>query len=106
MQNYNNNYYLKESNIHGLGIHSNKNIYRGNIIGIGIYFKIRIIPYVTEDFGKWINHSNKPNAYLQYDTINCLYLVMALNDINKNTEITLDYNKTPWYIRKPEPHFV
>lgn len=102
---YSHNYKLKKSKIHGLGMYANKFIHKDDVIGIGIVFKMYVIPIVTEDFGKWINHSNDANSHLYYHSTENMYFVVASKDIPENTEITLDYNDTPWYIMKPLPDF-
>jgi hypothetical protein len=50
-------YYKKESNIHGEGIFSKKNITKGDIIGLGsIDTKHKTI------LGRYVNHSDNNNA--------------------------------------------
>ena len=96
-------YYIGNSKIHGRGVFLNKNLKRDSPIDIGIGFTFFIFPYVTSNFGSYINHSNRPNTYLKYS--NGSYYVTTLRDLDKNVELTLDYRDTPWYISKPEPNW-
>jgi len=102
---FNKNFILKKSNIHGLGIHSNKNIKKNQIIGVTIYYIYYFFPIITTDLGKWLNHSYNPNSFLYYSPENKIYYLIANQYISKDTEITVDYRHTPWFIKKPEPHY-
>lgn len=95
--------YLAPSEIHGQGLHSHKDISKNEDIGVGIDFYGGVIPYVTPDFGSWINHSYKPNCHLRYK--NGKWYVTASRHITQNQEILLDYRRTPWYIEGPQPHY-
>jgi hypothetical protein len=91
------------SKIHGQGVLAAKDLAPGSLIGVGIGFHLGIFPAVTTDFGAWINHSYSPTAQLLlFDNA---YWVVASHRILEGDEITLDYRRTPWYIKKPEPHF-
>lgn len=96
-------YTIKKSKIHGKGVFTNKTFKKGETIGVGITFDWFLFPNVTEDFGIYINHSYKPNSKLKWD--NNQWLVVASKKLPKNSEITLNYTKTPFYIKGPEPHF-
>lgn len=102
---YNNNYKLAKSNIHGTGVYANTFIPKNNIIGIAMTFKFIFYPYITDDLGKWINHSYKPNSFIYYYPLENVYFLIANQDIPENTEITMNYRNTPWYIKKPELHY-
>lgn len=90
------NLYIYKSNIHGDGLYTNKKINKNNYISLLINSN-KIITY----FGTKINHSYTPNTILHH-TENGWHIV-ALKNINKNTELTVDYNDTPDFIKKPEP---
>lgn len=96
-------YYIKDSPIHGKGIFLNKDISRKTPIDVGIDFYFGWIPYITPKFGSLINHSYNPNCYLKW--LNKKWYVCAIRPIKKHEEITLDYNRTPIYVRGPEPHY-
>tara|TARA_R100001163_G_C5059658_1_gene196361 strand:+ start:1600 stop:1956 length:357 start_codon:yes stop_codon:yes gene_type:complete len=98
-------YYLSNSNIHGTGTFSTQNIQAGEKIEVGIDYDdvMKIFPFVTDYFGKWINHSWKPNSHLEY--IDNKYYAVASVPISKDSEITMNYNDTPWYICPPNPNW-
>ena len=103
---YRNNFRVGKSNIHGNGVIANKNIKKDQIIAVPIMFNILIIPHVTTDFGKWINHSYNANSYLYYNLWKNVYFLIAKKDIVKDEEISSNYNNTPWFIKKPEPFYL
>lgn len=98
-------YVLKESDIHGKGIFSTEEIKKNEIIGQGITYYMYTIPYITKELGKWLNHSNKCNCYLKY--YKNVYYIVALEDIKKNTELTLNYDdsRIPWFIQGSMPWY-
>lgn len=98
------NYIIKKSNIEGNGIFTTNKIIKNTEIDIGIDFKLYFIPIITSHFGSWINHSYHPNTYLKYT--NGKYYVVANTNIPKNTEITLNYNNTPWYIENARSYYI
>lgn len=87
--------YKSKSKIHGYGLFSSTSIRKGDVIGIfehapAIYHTRYTLwldetPYRITNILKYSNHSNKPNAYVDFP-----YLIASKN-INKNTEITWDY---------------
>ena len=100
----NKKWYVKPSNIHGVGVFSLDTIFRGETIDHGIYFLAYVIPLVTK-FGSKINHSFTPNTALVYNGTKNTYDIVAIRHILPHTELTLDYRGTPFYIQKPEPHW-
>lgn len=98
-------YVIQKSHIHGKGIFSTENINKNEIIGECITFYMFTIPNITSYLGKWINHSDNSNCYLKY--YNNFYYLIAKNKINKNTELTLNYDDKdiPWYIQGSMPWY-
>ena len=97
-------YYKARSKIHGRGVFAKTLLHKNQSIDIGIdYYFWGLIPYVTPHFGSCINHSYRPNSYLKYRRGK--WYVIVSKSIPKDTEITLNYGKTPWYIKGPEAHF-
>lgn len=90
------NLYIYKSDIHGDGLYTNKKINKNNYICLLINNNKKITY-----FGTKINHSFTPNTKLQH-TENGWHII-ALKNINKNTELTVDYNDTPDFIKKPDP---
>lgn len=99
-------YKISKSNIHGMGVHANKNIRVNEVIGIAITFDYYIIPRITQDLGVWINHSYNPTSYLVYDKNSSNYLLVSSKNMRRGDEITVNYNDTPWFIKKPEPWYI
>ena len=98
-------FYLSPSKIHGDGVYANKDLRKNEDIDIGIDFYLGgLLPFVTDHFGSWINHSYSPNCYLKYKSGK--WYVVASKLIPKDQEVLLDYRKTPWYIAGPEAHYV
>jgi len=95
---------LGPSPIHGTGVLVNRQVNAGSLIGVGIGYRLGVIPSITSDFGVWINHSYKPTASLLF--LNNNYWIVANRNLYANEEVTVDYRKTPWYVRGPESHYV
>jgi hypothetical protein len=75
----------KESNIHGEGIFSKKNITKGDIIGLGsVDTKHKTV------LGRYVNHSNNNNAKFYY-LPNKDLIMLAEKNILKDTEILVNY---------------
>ena len=106
MDNYSANYKIDKSKIHGKGVIAEKYIPTGHIIGIAMTFSFIIVPHITQGLGIWINHSHNPNAYIYYYMPDNVYYLVSNKPINKNEEITMDYNDTPWYIQKPKDDYI
>jgi len=98
-------YYIKKSEIHGDGVFLNRKFKKDEPIDIGIKLFLGLIPHVTSNFGSLINHSWKPNTYLKWDDQKSSHLVCAKQSLPINTEITLNYEETPWYILGPNPNW-
>jgi hypothetical protein len=88
--------YVAKSNIEGEGLYSAKDLKTRDNLFMAID-KYNSITYL----GSKINHSNNPNTELV--KINDSYYILSLYDIEKNKELTIDYNKTPDFITKPDP---
>lgn len=98
------NFRINSSNIHGNGIFSNDIFKRGKIVGVLMYY-ILFMPFITQDLGRWINHSYTPNCTMYLHKNNNKYYLAILKDVQINEELTINYNDTPWFIRKPELDF-
>jgi len=94
-------YYIDKSPIHGEGVFTQQFIPRGSKIGVVITFTqdgLDVTP-----LGSKINHQTNCNCTLQKDKI---YYAVALEDLLPNTEITIDYKDTPWFISHDTEGFV
>jgi len=97
-------YVVSKSPIHGRGIFANRDLKKNEDIGLGISFYAGIWPYVTEQPGSLVNHSYKPNTYLRWQDNG--WHIRTSKSIPKDTELTLNYSNTPWYIQGPLPHYI
>ena len=95
--------YQSKSKIHGEGIFTHKNIIKNEKIEIGIDYILNLIPWITKT-GSMINHSYNPTCRLVME--NNKYWIVANENLVKDTEITLNYNETPWFIQGPEANYV
>jgi SET domain-containing protein len=92
-------WYLSNSKIEGEGVFAAKKIIRGEIIDVAIYLeKITF-------FGSKINHSWNPCGELIFNAEEHKYNLVAIEDVDKDKEITIDYRKTPTFIKKPDPNW-
>lgn len=99
---------VRKSSISGLGAFTVRPIQAEEAIDVGIdYYSSGNIryPFVTE-FGSWLNHSRTPNAEVVFDLDDDVYYIRASGYIPPNTEITVDYRKTPSFIEGPEKWFI
>jgi len=82
-----NNFEVKESPIHGVGVFSMKDFESGEFINVHFFKDDKGL--VITKFGKNLNHSDKPNAMSKKDSSG--YKTYALKKIKNGDEITLDY---------------
>jgi hypothetical protein len=93
---------IKPSQIQGYGAFITKPIKKNSFIDIGIVFHARgLVPEVTY-FGGKLNHSFCNNVILRYSESTKTYNLYASKDLEPWTELLLDYNDTPFYIKGPE----
>ena len=110
----NTKYKILDSNISGKGVFANTYIKKGEIIEHALDFEGRTgdhIKWEPSDFGKYINHCENGNTKIievsTYDGSkqkSNVYL-QAIKEINKNEEITCNYNNSPFYIENSKPWF-
>ncbi len=98
-----NPFYVSQSPIHGKGLFATYDLSKNQDLGIGIKFYGGIVPYVTEQPGSLINHSYQPNAHLKWQKDG--WHIRSSRKVSKDTELTLNYSNTPWYIQGPLPHY-
>lgn len=106
-----NNYFIGASEIHGNGVMASRNLKENETVALGIGFRYNIIPYVTPEFGSFINHSYTPTGYLCYiycdnDENREGWYVKTYKPLKKGEEVTVNYEHTPWYIEGPLPHYI
>lgn len=98
-------FHIGPSAIHGQGIILDKFYKPGDRIAIGIYYGF-LFPVITDNFGKWINHSWNPTGYLDWDNNRRAWWVAAKYNLYPGTELTVDYRFTPDFIKKPDPKWI
>lgn len=90
------------SKIEGEGVFAETDIPKNINIGKAIAKNEISWPFVTE-FGGKINHSYQPNTNLvEYKDE---YYLVSNKFIKAGTEITADYNSTPFFIEKAKPWY-
>lgn len=80
------NFYIKESPIHGLGCFARKYIQNGDLIAISLYNNVKTAT------GRYVNHSDLPNAK-QIELEDGDIGLIAMVDIPENNEIFVNYNE-------------
>jgi SET domain-containing protein len=91
-------YSIKKSKIAGIGVVADKNFKKGELIDTAIEKEDLITKADTRtNFGKSLNHQKQCNANQKSE--NNMLNVYAGKDITAGEEVTIDYNKTPWYVR-------
>jgi SET domain-containing protein len=98
-------YRIDQSKIQGQGVIANRPIKVNQLIDMGIQYQYGFLPYVTPHFGSYINHSSNPNTRLLYLNQPHGHAVISLHPIRVNEEVTIDYNKCPWYIMGSLPWY-
>ena len=85
---------IKESSVHGHGIFAAQDIKKGTDIG-ATHIKVpMILTYIRTPLGGFINHSDKPNCFLDCTQDWDDYLVFNIitkRSITKGEELLLDY---------------
>lgn len=103
---------IKKSSIHGVGVFAKKNIEVNEIIHCVIHMlkqpnKEGHLFKITDDFGKYINHSslNANSELIKLSDGN--YHLTATKYIPKDTEILVDYDgkNMPSFIHGSKPHY-
>lgn len=103
MSDSNRSWVIRNSKIQGVGVFLDRDYKSNERIDIGIYFFLGFFPIVTP-FGSKINHQDNANCYLQY--YNHQWHVTTRSALTKATEITLNYQDCPWYIKGKEKDYI
>jgi hypothetical protein len=88
-------YVVKSSSIHGNGIFAAENMPRGTEVGVVSRDK-----NVTDDFGRWVNHSECMNNGFIEDVGDNTYFVTSRR-VYEGEELTVNYWDTPEWMEKP-----
>jgi len=94
------NYEIKDSNIHGKGVHTKEHFEPGEFINCCVSRTSETPPYFEiTHFGKYLNHSYDPTSEIRKEPP--VYNVYASKQLNPGDEVSVDYTKTPEF-RQPE----
>jgi SET domain-containing protein len=94
--------YVAKSNIHGRGVFSVNDLNQNDIIGVS-HVSYERVWYQVHPIGIFYNHSNKPNCVVKTeDNVN---LLVAIRDIKKDEELTVDYTKQ-LYLEQPQEDWI
>lgn len=89
-------FYNAPSSIQGTGLFADKAYKKHDVL----FKAIENDQTITETARK-INHCNHPNTYLKREPAG--WYIYANTDLTKDTELSVDYNDTPEFIKKPDP---
>lgn len=102
---------IGKSHIQGLGLFTKRPRVKGERLFVAIYSNKMVTP-----IGSKINHCPgerkdlldtdvRPNTYISEtpDKTTGEWWIIALRDIAAGEELTIDYNRTPDFIKKPDP---
>jgi len=92
---YRQDLYISDSNIQGKGLFTNTSLKNDEFVFVGIYNNISISHY-----GHFINHQKEPNCKIKIEDGD--YNVYTIKPINKNEELTVDYDLNPDFLNKSE----
>lgn len=93
-------YYITSSPIQGVGVFAARDFDPGEFIEVGID---GVMGRITQGFGNLINHSWAPNSKIVWNSTRWTYDCIANTRISRDTEITINYRNTPWFIKGPDP---
>jgi SET domain-containing protein len=105
-----NNTYLGESKIHGIGVFSKNNFIKGDIIEESHFLEVDKNCHCLKNyyFGyinsnnknalvlgniSFLNHSENPNSYVNYNIDKNIFELIIIKDIKKDQEITIKYGE-------------
>ena len=91
-------FHIASSMIHGKGVFSSRPIKANEIIGLMCTFRHNYDLNITQNFGKYVNHSFAPNVELM--KLGTKYYLRAKQDINKDKELVVNYDKNPAFLKK------
>jgi hypothetical protein len=97
---------LERSRIHGRGVFLSNAVPRNAGLGTGIKLRYGIWPEITPGFGSMINHSYEPTAELRLQPLRRRYVLVARADLPARCEITVDYDRAPWFVANAKPTYV
>lgn len=90
--------YTDTSPLHGVGLFARRDLSKDTQLFQAIEHDN---DQLITPLGRLINHCHTPNTYLKHEADG--WFIYTSCDVSKDTELTVDYNDTPDFIRKPHP---
>jgi len=91
------------SAIHGTGVLATQPLSVGTVVDVAIERRwCYMVPVVTRDFGRYINHSRNPSAQLVWCRRTWSWYLVTLVAVPRDGELTVDYDTLPAYCARPE----
>ena len=99
---YRQDLYISDSNIHGKGLFTSTPLKNDEFVFVGIYKcnSSKLFNSSISHYGHFINHQKEPNCKIKLE--NGDYNVYSIRPINKNEELTIDYDLNPEFLNKSE----
>lgn len=91
---------VAKSPLHGNGVFAVRTLERGDAVGLAIRLTYGLWPTITDDLGRWVNHSDRPNAVLLWEPAAGGHVIRAAAPIPVGAEVLVDYRDSPWYVDK------
>lgn len=97
-------FHIGKSNIQGKGVIAKRFIRQGETIGLAIRMNMDGSLEITQNLGRWVNHSEKLSANSKLFKRRDGWYLVAIRDIPRLAEITSDYKTAPDFIKRPEDY--
>lgn len=81
--------------VHGVGLVAARKLRKGTVLGAAIEWRYWVVPVVTRDLGRHLNHSATPSAQLVWR--DGAWMLTLVRDVVVGGEITVDYGTLPRY---------
>lgn len=91
---------IAPSLIHGNGVIASRDLERGELVGLAIRLHVGVFPNITAELGRWLNHSDHPNAILLWEPAHGGHVIRTASRIAEGQEILVNYHDSPWYVDK------
>ena len=89
--------------VHGVGAVAGVPLCPGDVVGVVIEFRYWLLPVITRDLGRYVNHAARPSMQLLWR--DGAWLGVAARALAVGDELTLDYAALPSYCARPAAHY-
>lgn len=86
---------LAPSAVHGTGVVVERSMRAGAVVGVAIEWRWGLLPVVTRDLGRYLNHSARPTARLAW--VDGAWQLVTAVSLVRGDELTVDYGTLPSY---------